>query len=471
MSTLLELEPINLQISENPYIIHQTGGNIAPNPKRILGRVNNKKYRFLVSNDSKYVFQYTNNNNRCMIEDMTKTSDDSNPFSLKISVPTQTDPVNSVSCEYIKNNPLKFTEKKIVSSYLGSGAFSAVLSILKEYDTTPKKRSYYGIDSVFDNEVIIKMFNNDNIDRFIENWKHDKSLYGDKIIDIYLFGSVVNEFGTEISKYIITRKYEVINKHTIKLLSLADKLTIIMDLLNFCALLETEEKVLSDVKYENIGYMSKNGQYVVVIIDYDEQTILNKAKLDALYYKYNKAFYLSVCKSYVPAYVDKLYSDYLWNDSEREELQGYVWKSGIVGIVDIINSLLLEGADSSIYGQLSVLIQKMNYSRFYKKKLFIDPLGYNMFVNLSIQKSIMVFGEDHEEIRPAVEDIVKKMLVFTYSEIPSYRSLYYDFHELLDVVLVNLDDGYDTMTGGHKKRYMKYAKKNNYLLSLLNKLA
>ena len=48
MSTLLELGPVSLQISENPYMSSQIGGILSPNPERILASINNKKYKLFV---------------------------------------------------------------------------------------------------------------------------------------------------------------------------------------------------------------------------------------------------------------------------------------------------------------------------------------------------------------------------------------------------------------------------------------
>lgn len=444
MTSLCEDRTVNLQISHSLPLNDQTdqaGGNFSANVADILTKVKNKHYGYLTSVEpditnrnlipnNKYIFEYTTENDKCATDDLTK-----------------------IMCAEFFENSEKFANKQIISNFFGSGTYSAVFSIkkIKNDDTSNKplkKRHFENVISCIpDENIIIKMFRPHDLDIFINTWKNDKIKYGDHMIDIYLYGSIIDELGQEISKYIITKKYNIITDNTINGLSLSNRLNIIISMLDFCNQLQSEEKVWSDLKSENIGYTIKDDQFIAVVIDYDEFAIIDKIKFNALCEKYGSKSYMFISKTYAPAYADIFINNpYIWTENNYNFLSTFITKLSIIGAVDIINTLLLEGFDGKFGKNLSTLIYYFNFNRFNDKinntKLIINFAifeVYNKFVISHLQNAVTMFGEEYFKINLNILLIVTKMLEYNYNKIPLYGDISEKFKNILDEINQTID--------------------------------
>lgn len=414
------------------------GGMFSSKVADILGKVKNRHYNYLISvesdtygnfvPDNKYIFEYTAENDKCITNDNSK-----------------------IMCTEVNKT------KQILSNFFGSGTYSAVFSInkikknsneMETYDNQKanfkkpfKKRRFNNVvDCIPDENVIIKMFRPENLNTFINTWKDDKNMYGDHIIDIYLYGSIIDENGKEISKYIITKKYKIITDNTINQLNLTNRLKLIISMLDFCNRLQSEGKVWSDLKSENIGYMIKDDIITTVVIDYDEMAIIDKTKFSILYKKLKHLSYLIISKTYIPAYADIFINNpYIWTDNNFELLSTFIIKLSIIGVVDIINVLLLEGFYGTNGVNLSTLIFYFNFDRLRDKKnnsnTIINFAIPELYVNLLISHlrgSIIVFGEEYNKIKQQILKIMVKILGYEYAKIPLCDEISEEFRNLLD---------------------------------------
>lgn len=124
--------------------------------------------------------------------------------------------------------------------------------------------------------LVLRCFDNldnDGLLKFIEKWKDDKRNFGDKIINIFLYGNIYNG-NHYVSSYILTRKY---HDYT-DLLRLDMNQTIIYysRLIEFLNELKGLNMIYRDLKFSNIGYDKlPDGQIKFVVLEYDNLTLLN----------------------------------------------------------------------------------------------------------------------------------------------------------------------------------------------------
>lgn len=491
MTTLLENKPVDL------YISTQSGGEIGEIPERILQKINTNVNGYLRSRDGKYIFQYTDRNELCMIEEnIQDNSENTNKLSIKILPKIEN---NIEKCNDIKNNPENFVNKTTVSSFLGAGANTVVLSVDKispiiitntmdvvdvagaSISSSSAKRKLgedvlsntidtidtSGQISLTSAKLLIKMFNNDDIMQYIEKWKQDKLMFGNKIIDIFLFGTVYDGNSHRIAEYIITREYQVFNIKNVNSLYLTHKLNLIIDLLNFCSVLQNTERVCHDIKIENIGFTEINGTNKIVIIDYDNTTILDTHDVNNLHKLKGKNFLSSICGSYMPPYAHYFYFKYdTIPDQNKKKLQNFVDKLMIGGIVDVINCMFIEGVDQREGYKLSEFVQLCGIGRTKSNSIFSSVDGYNSLLNKALDSSIMVFSDDHARIILDIKNILKTLLNLNYNNIPSYCAIAEKFNEILKNVIQTKSSTH-IATGGYKHKYLKYVEKNKKLVDIL----
>lgn len=460
MTSLIEDNYVRLMISTTYDDSKHSGGSLTENVEDILTRVNNTKYNFLLSVNNRYKFD--------------------NKYAFEY---------NTAENKKIYNMDDVLEQNKTISTYFGEGASTAVFSIRS------KNRIF---DSVEQNDnLIIKMFKTESVlhfMNFINDWYKNKRLYGDNITDIYLYGAIVDKNQNEISKYIITKKYNVLtNSETVRELSLINRIEIIKSMLDFCSRLQSESKVWSDLKTENVGYTIKDGKFIAVVIDYDSDTIVDKDKFKWMLSEYNYLAFIQIGRTYVPAYVDKLfYRNYVLNDENFEKISGTMTKISIIGAVDVINSLLLEGFSENVDSnlKLSKLIQYFSYTKFYADEktrrkynnIFLNEQNYNRLFDNNVSLTQTIFGSEYDAIRPYLIKIIKNMLKYKYNEIPSYEKILTDLTTLANLLIrptinlseqkeqietIDTNDTIDTKIGEYNRKYLKYADKIKLLQNSL----
>lgn len=167
--------------------------------------------------------------------------------------------------------------------YLAKGSYSLIFSV-NEINGNQNL-----IDKTGGNRLILKLFDqssleNSELSDFINLWKSHKSEFYNNIIDIYMFGDIIDKDGRFVSFFILTRKY-LTGKDDIKILSIDKKRELINSLSCFLYTMETRNIFYRDIKIDNIGFHEVDNKIEFVAIDYDINTFENTSKYTIGYIK------------------------------------------------------------------------------------------------------------------------------------------------------------------------------------------
>jgi hypothetical protein len=159
-----------------------------------------------------------------------------------------------------------------MSYYLGAGAFTAVYGVnIKNI----KHKSEFNSE-LFSNKdkLILRVFDDNNLNEFIKNWIIHKKLYPENIIDIYLHGNVYIIDGDEILKlgqYVITREYYD-HTYILENFDLGQKMKLILSILEFLEKIKNKYQYY-DLKLSNIGCDLNKDKITLILLDYDKTTL------------------------------------------------------------------------------------------------------------------------------------------------------------------------------------------------------
>lgn len=143
------------------------------------------------------------------------------------------------------------------STYLGKGGSTAVFAILNKSNCQFILR-------------IEEQKTTNDLNKFIEQWKEDKILFPQNIIEIYAYGvAMVNNI--PIGTYTITDKYNDFDK--LLNLNLSQKNIFTANMLKFLVALNEHNIYYRDFKLPNIGFDEK---FNFIVLDYDNITLIRK---------------------------------------------------------------------------------------------------------------------------------------------------------------------------------------------------
>lgn len=451
-TSLIKDKIIDLKISRT-----QLGGSDDINKSifDILTKINNTKFNYLASistssTPQQYVFEY----------------------------------VDTVKTKSYNNN---FVESKV----LASGSFTAVFNVkVPDSETNRILRN---------TNLILRMTNFDNnldktvnteLIKFIDKWRENKINYNEKMIDIYLYGNILDENCNRICQYMLTKRYNTFDDYnTIKTLSKNEKINMIMDILDFCSKLQKQGKFWRDIKVPNIGY-DENKK--VVLIDYDNYTIIDQNDDEFMNHcisKMNTICLGYASGTYVPKYAfvavegedGKNMSS---NDLLRQKMielykNKKLDKLMTVGLVEIIVTLIKN--DFNSYRDTFDKFIYMHYQSFdpvdweYRKKhILVSNDKYTSIVKFIMKQS------DYQEYAPitmiikmllGAYDITQKHVEYdNYDLIPKYEDI---LNFMKNAYHVNQIGQMNQSGGSHvqefQSKYKKYLEKNKSLMALLNK--
>jgi hypothetical protein len=153
------------------------------------------------------------------------------------------------------------------SNFVGNGTFTAVFSLklIKNAKNYPLDVKTQYILRVVDDSI-------DEIKHFIDIWKNDKREFPLNIIDIFFYGSVIGN-GTEIARYVMTRRYG--DYHDIEKLDIYKKQKYLYNVLQFLNLIHKNNIIYHDFKFQNIGF-DDSDELIFIVLDYDDETLLRK---------------------------------------------------------------------------------------------------------------------------------------------------------------------------------------------------
>ena len=203
----------------------------------------------------------------------------------------------------------KFSRENIKNyrgaKYLGKGALTAVYKI--QLVSEKPVNGYTISDNKYKNELILRIYKNDNIDEnitdyntysdkgdievggednfadsqshFINMWTEHKSLFPDNIIDIFMYGEILfNNY--YLGYYTITRTYD--DEKKIFNYPLNDKIKYLKELLQFLLKIREKGYTYRDLKFPNIGADKIGDDYKFIVLDYDIYTILKYPQAETL---------------------------------------------------------------------------------------------------------------------------------------------------------------------------------------------
>jgi serine/threonine protein kinase len=185
----------------------------------------------------------------------------------------------------------KFTEKnlkndKYDNKYLGRGGLTSVYSIKLK---SQKPDNLFKIPEKYKDNLILRIYqkdsslpitneinigdidtNNDAQTEFIHKWMNDKTVFGENIIDFYMYGEIrVNS--NYLCYYTITREY--LDYKKIIELPIKNKLKLTLSLIDFLKKIRDNNYIYRDVKFSNIGCDIKDDRIIFIVLDYDNITL------------------------------------------------------------------------------------------------------------------------------------------------------------------------------------------------------
>ena len=208
--------------------------NVGGNPKEIITKINNNKFKYLLG------LFIDKSNKRTQIY-----------FKFNEFINKQTDIPGT--------------------TYLGKGGLTSVFGI--QYLTSDN----IILPELFNKNLIIRItdsFYSDNIEQWIQKYIENKKLFGENLIDIYLYGGIYSPNNGFIGFYIITRYYNDWKK--ILTLNYDNTVKYFYSLINFLVKIEDNKYFYRDLKITNIGLDIKDpDNYVFMVLDYDDITLIN----------------------------------------------------------------------------------------------------------------------------------------------------------------------------------------------------
>jgi len=256
-------------------------------------------------------------------------------------------------------------KQKGTTKYLAHGSYTAVFAI----DQVPMDNNYTDTEEFEfsrNNQLIIRMVDDNNsstpnINDFVnDNWRNDKHLYGNNIMDIYMYGKIFNN-NDLISSYIITKKYDDFT--IIKNYEYEQKKQLFLSMLEFLTVLKHNNTVYRDLKFENIGCNIVEDKHIFLVLDYDHMTLLSLN--DPFWEDYKRIGCSWMCTgTYAPYYAIvnfytklsiRAYSD------DIEKLKPFLMNIHVLGLVEILTKLFLNyDTRTYINNRIVYMMQKNN---------------------------------------------------------------------------------------------------------------
>jgi hypothetical protein len=251
-----------------------------------------------------------------------------------------------------ENNPKISKDKK--SNYLGKGTFTAVFGVSDVSNdgniktnlimrmTDPRQVGTDGNYKLDENGDHIEI----NMDEYIDKWKSDRKILKDKLLDMYMYGDVIDADGFVVAHYTLTKQYY--DYEALRKLSFTDKIKLIGELIQIIANLQKCGYAYRDLKISNIGYeQDANGNKKLIVLDHDLITFLHHTS------NFFDTFDMKICNwmcsgTYPPVYFINEWMDNVIFDRKKID------KLCVSGLACTIIDL--------IYGQKTDLIRNIDNS-------------------------------------------------------------------------------------------------------------
>lgn len=170
--------------------------------------------------------------------------------------------------EFQNENNVK-KEENLSYMERSNNSISFVIKQLKKYSNVKVRNFKKDI-------LILKLFdlNYKTMDSYIEEWSSNIDIFGNSIIDIYMYGDLCTKDGKIICNYIITKKYE--NYLSLLKLDYGHIIKYIIKIMLFLKICKENDIIFRDFKFSCIGYEFINSEIQFVVLDYNDITLLKK---------------------------------------------------------------------------------------------------------------------------------------------------------------------------------------------------
>jgi hypothetical protein len=337
----------------------------------ILESINNDTYKFLYSHNKKYVFEFDDNKNI-----------------------------------YFNHG----------SHFLSCGSHSAVFSIV---DT----------QNIF-HDVLLKL-SDDTLDDFltcIEKYTHDYQQYSNNIMKMYMWGMLCDKKNKHVANFMIVKRYELFSQHNIKILTIENKLNMIYDFVLFLSKLSETNIWLRDIKMANIGYDIINGQYKIVVIDYDNLTTLSNHDCKTLINTEGSFGLILSSGTYVPYYLSKHYLELITIKQRKEKFEKI--KKLIISKCKTMEEVKINTFDN--------ILKFSNYKEPIKNQI-ISIYNKNVNVSTFTSQLFSLFAElNYSEYQSTITNFLNEMNKITSTPLAIIiATLLYDQNPIYEQIKIN----------------------------------
>lgn len=310
-----------------------------------------------------------------------------------------------------------------------NNSISFVIKQLKKYSNVKVKN--------FKHEtMILKLIELDHkpIDIFIEEWKANKEIFQDSIMNINMYGNLYTKDKTFICNYIITNKYE--NHHSLLKLNYDHTIKYIIKLMLFLEKCKTNNIIYRNFKFSGIGYEFVNSEIQFVVLEYDDITLIKK---NDKFFSSKKDGCDTMCAgTLVPYYIIK---DFFEMDSEWANKLDKLYS---VGLAETLIFLLY--TQDEVMDNLFKLMYNPSYLKpclhyYHFMKLFDDETNKSIFFKLIMSLKPKFVEVDQQILNPMFIRIIQNCFDTKYNAIKSPMSylqninkIYSDYNKAKSII-------------------------------------
>ena len=283
-----------------------------------------------------------------------------------------------------KLNDKKNTKKHNNLYYLNNGTYTLVFGI--DYvDYVGSGINPKNWNDMYNDKLILRVTTESSVDLVEKHYNSDRQIFGNNMIDIFMYGYFDMPGTHYYNFYTITREYST----DFSSLNFENKLKFTIDYFKVLEIADSNQIFYRDSKITNVGYDLTKDDCRCIIIDYDAKTFIKYDKIISLGHKYG---------TYPPFYM--YYVTATINPTDLSSRYPIFYnKFFVAGMINILDMLFIH---SIINNDLILLIDniydlykhyKYNPSSYSKLNLYNDILTKRTTYEKSIEKYIQKNNE------------------------------------------------------------------------------
>ena len=296
--------------------------------------------------------------------------------------------------------------------YFAKGGITAVYKIKK--------------DGGDDTQLILRVVSDlEDINDFIRKYDEDSILFGNNMIEIYNYGYIYDnniDEANKIAPYVITKQYS--NSNDIIASSDEDKMKLLKQLIDFNKLLDDNDYVYRDLKFDNIGFERTGEEVKFIVLDYDAVTLVKKDVFgDTEWYNVAMKGRYPMYRRYVYGTYPPVYSLGLFNRTiALNQVKNQINKMSSIGIAQIISKMFF--SNTQIDTEFDRFIN--NIHALFTEHEPIDRTDFNPLKQIFMK--LNTFHRDSMESKLFI--LMDRLTKLNYDHVPSPSELVEDFRFL-----------------------------------------